>query len=148
MKTLLLDRTAWDLVLDTKGNIAAADDPYSIGQDICAAVRTNYGELWYDTAKGIPYYTEILGGAPALEFLKAKISEIASTVPQVTSVKVVITAFADRRISGQIQYTYTTIEADGSTSLAKSGIVTFIGTNTEVVTFVGISGFPITFTGS
>ena len=64
MKTLLLDRTAWDLCLDSNGNIALASEPYSLAQDVASAVRLFLGECYYDTTKGIPYWTEVLGMLP------------------------------------------------------------------------------------
>ena len=61
MNTLLLDRTVWDLVLDAGGNIARASNPYAVAQDVASAIKLFRGELFYDTAKGIPYWTEVLG---------------------------------------------------------------------------------------
>ncbi|AJJ19826.1 hypothetical protein [Yersinia intermedia] len=55
--TLLLDRTAWDLVLDANGDIAMASLPYSIAQDVASAIKTFIGECWYDTSQGVPYVT-------------------------------------------------------------------------------------------
>jgi len=60
-KTLLLDRTVWDLVLDSNGDIALASPPYALEQDVASAVRLFLGELWYDTTKGIPYLKKFLG---------------------------------------------------------------------------------------
>ena len=148
MNTLLLDRTAWDLVLDTHGNIALASDPYSIAQDVCSAVRLFLGELWYDTTRGIPYYGQILGESPALEFIKTQVVEAALAVPQVMSAECLITEYAGRQMRGQVQFTYTTQTAGASTNSDNSAIVTFIGDNTKIVVFVGDSGFPITFIGS
>ncbi len=39
-KTLLLDTDEWDLVLDANGDIALADEPYAISQDVASAIRT------------------------------------------------------------------------------------------------------------
>ena len=64
MKTLLLDRTQWDLVQDANGNIALATEPYARAQDVASACRLFRGELWYDTAAGIPYFEDILGKSP------------------------------------------------------------------------------------
>ena len=60
MKSLLLDRGAWDLVLDAEGNIAVCEEPYSIAQDVACACRTFKGELIYDVNDGVPYFSEIL----------------------------------------------------------------------------------------
>ena len=40
MNTLLLDQTAWDLVLDSAGNIALAAVPYARAQDVASAIKT------------------------------------------------------------------------------------------------------------
>jgi len=69
LNTLLLDQTAWDLVIDSNGNIAMASPPYSLAQDVASAIKLFQGELWYDTSKGIPYFNEILGHMPPLSLL-------------------------------------------------------------------------------
>lgn len=114
MKTLLLDRTAWDLVLDAAGNIALADEPYSIAQDVASAVRTFTGECWYDTQLGIPYWQQILGQWPPIVLVKAKLVDAALTVPGVVSAECVIVAFSKRKLTGQIQV----VDENGITSLA------------------------------
>jgi hypothetical protein len=111
--TLLLDRTLWDLCLDAKGNIAVATEPYAIAQDVASAVRLFRGELWYDTAPGVPYFEQILGRAPPLGVTKAAIVAAALTVPLVASVKVFISAAKGREIIGQIQVT----DTGGTTSV-------------------------------
>jgi len=104
MKSLLLDRTAWDLVLDINGNIAVATEPYAIAQDVANACRLFAGELYYDTSKGIPYFGEVLGKLPPLEVVRAKLTAAALAVPGVVSAQVVITEFKDRGIVGQVQF--------------------------------------------
>lgn len=110
--TLLLDQSAWDLVLDINGNIALAETPYSIAQDVASAVRTFLGECWYDTAQGLPYWQQILGDFPPLPFISQKIVTAALTVPNVVSAKVTFTSFINRDISGQILI----IDTDGATN--------------------------------
>lgn len=107
--TLLLDQGAWDLVLDSAGNIAVAQAPYSIAQDVASAVRTFLGECWYDTSQGLPYWQQILGKYPPLSFVRQKIREVALSVPDVAEVQVVITSFSARVLAGQIQI----IDTDG-----------------------------------
>ena len=103
--TLLLDRTTWDLVLDSSGNIAMASDPYSIAQDVASAVRTFLGECWYDTTKGVPYWNDILGKQPTLGVVKKDIVNAALTVQEVISAQCFITdfSFATRVLKGQVQ---------------------------------------------
>lgn len=108
MKSLLLDRTVWDLVLDTSGNIAVATEPYARAQDVACACRLFARELWYATNKGIPYFSDILGHWPPLEVVRAKLIEAALTVPGVVSAQVVISEFKNRAIVGQVQFIDTT----------------------------------------
>lgn len=115
MKSLLLDRTAWDLVLDVAGNIAVCTEPYSLAQDVANACRLFAGELWYDTPKGIPYFTEVLGHQPPLALVRSRLVEAALTVPGVVSAQVVITKFEGRTITGQVQFIDTTGASHGVT---------------------------------
>lgn len=103
MKTLLLDLDNWDLVIDLDGNIAVASDPYSMAQDAASAIRLFQGELYYNTLRGVPYWTSILGKAPPLTLVKAKLEEAALTVPGVVAVKIYISGFSDRTLTGQVQ---------------------------------------------
>ena len=64
MNTLLLDTVAWDLVLDSNGNIALAQPPYATAQDVASAIRLFLGELWYDQTQGVPYWQQFLGFNP------------------------------------------------------------------------------------
>lgn len=108
-KTLLLDRTAWDLVLDAGGNIAAADAPYSIAQDVASAVKTFTGDCWYDNSVGIPYFDQVLGQFPALQFVQSLLQDEALTVPNVAKAQVVGLDIVNRKLTGQIQV----IDTDG-----------------------------------
>lgn len=102
MKSLLLDRTAWDLVIDAAGNIAAATNPYALAQDVACAVKLFQGECWYDTTKGIPYWQDILGQWPPLSVVQAAIVKAALTVPGVIAARCDAINFADRTITGQV----------------------------------------------
>lgn len=103
MKTLLLDQGDWDFVLDISGNIAVADAPYAVAQDVASAVRVFAGELWYNIAEGIPYHGQILGARPNLQFLKSQIEAAALKVPTVVQARCLFANFADRVLTGQIQ---------------------------------------------
>ena len=107
--TLLLDQTAWDLVLDANGNIALAATPYAIAQDVASATRTFLGECWYDTSQGLPYWQEILGEFPPLYYIAQKMQAVALTVPDVAQVQVKFTKFQNRSLAGQIEF----IDTDG-----------------------------------
>jgi hypothetical protein len=103
MNTLLLDRTRWDLVADANGDIAMAQNPYAIAQDVASAIRLFRGELYYDTTQGVPYWQRILGKRPPLSLLKAAIVRAALTVPQVVRARCLIASFTGRVITGQVQ---------------------------------------------
>lgn len=105
MNTLLLDRTAWDLVLDASGNIAVAAEPYALAQDAASACKLFLGELYYDTSQGIPYFQQILGKFPSLALVKAQLVVAAMTVPGVVAAQVFITSLSGRALSGQVQVT-------------------------------------------
>jgi hypothetical protein len=103
--TLLLSRSAWDLCLDASGNIAAAAAPYALAQDAASAIRLFAHELWFDTAQGVPYFTQILGQAPPIAALKAAFVSAALTVPGVESAVCYLSAINGRTVSGQVQVT-------------------------------------------
>jgi hypothetical protein len=106
MDTLLLDTVRWDLVLDISGNIAVAAKPYAQAQDAASAIRLFQGELYYDTTKGVPYWSSILAKSPPpMALIKAKHEEAALTVPGVTGSRSFITDFSKRGLSGQVQIT-------------------------------------------
>lgn len=105
MDTLLLDRTTWDLCLDSFGNIALASEPYALAQDAASAIRLFAGELWYDTTQGIPYFAQILGRTPPIALMKSQFVAAALTVPGVVSARCFINSISDRKVTGQIQVT-------------------------------------------
>lgn len=111
--TLLLDTVAWDLVLDSNGNIALAEPPYATAQDVSSAIRTFQGELWYDTTQGVPYWQKLLGNNPTSSQIISAFNEAALTVPSVANSSTVITSLAGREISGQVQFT----TSDGTTTI-------------------------------
>lgn len=113
MDTLLLDTIAWDLVVDSNGNIAVASDPYSQAQDAASAIRTFLGEVYYDTTLGVDYST-ILDAFPSISQMKQQFVNAALTVPGVVSAVVYITTFSNRTITGQVQI----INESGNTAAA------------------------------
>lgn len=105
MKTLLLDLSQWDLLLDAGGNLAIAEAPYQRAQDVASALRTFLGEVWYDVSVGIAYFQEILGHTPPLTTFQELMIAAAKTVPGVVSAECTIEAFEDRRVHGQVTFT-------------------------------------------
>lgn len=108
--TLLLDQSAWDLVLDANNNIALAGAPYSVAQDVASATRTFLGECWYNASLGLPYWQNILGELPPLQYISQQMIQQAYTIPNVVSAQVQFQSFENRSLSGQIQI----IDTDGA----------------------------------
>lgn len=107
MNTLYLT-PAWDLTNDAIGNIAMASAPYALAQDAASAIRTFEGEVYYDTTQGVPYWAQVLGQAPPLALVKAKLVAAALTVPDVAAAAVYFTSFQNRALNGQVQVTSAT----------------------------------------
>lgn len=101
--TLLLDTVAWDLCLDARGNWAYAMPPYAVIQSVASACKLFLGELWFDTAKGIPYFTDVFGQPYPLPLLKSDLVQAALSVPGVSAAVVYLDAIADRHVTGQVQ---------------------------------------------
>lgn len=110
MKTALLDRTEWDLVLDAAGNLAIASEPYQLAQDVASAVRLFAGELWYDLRKGVPYFSDVLGHSPPITYFQALMESAAMTVPGVVAATCDITSRDNRTVTGEIRFTTDTGE--------------------------------------
>lgn len=102
--TLLLDRTSWDLCLNSSGDIAVASEPYSQEQDVASECRVFAGEVYYDTTQGIPY-PGILGQPVPVQVLKESLIAAAQRVPGVSNAVAYLTDVQARAISGQIQFT-------------------------------------------
>ncbi|WP_311271091.1 hypothetical protein [Sphingobium sp. WCS2017Hpa-17] len=102
--TLLLDRDTWDLCADAQGNIAVATEPYSLSQDVASECRVYLGECYYDTTRGIPYPSQVLGQMQPVQVLKESLVTAASLVPGVSDVTVFLTGITNREIGGQIQF--------------------------------------------
>lgn len=105
MNTLLLDNSAWDLVLDSSGNIALAEAPYAVAQDVASAIRTFLGEVYYDTTLGVAYWQQLLGQPLSQALVIRAMNAAVLTVPDVISANTAITSFSGRQVSGQVQFT-------------------------------------------
>lgn len=104
LNTLLLDRSKWDLVLDSAGNIALAKPPYALEQDVASAVQLFLGELWYQGDKGIPYFEQVLGQLPPLSLFVSLVEKAAFTVSGVIEARCIVSTFNNREVSGQIRF--------------------------------------------
>lgn len=102
--TLLLDLDNWDLVIDSAGNVAVASPPYSLAQDVASAIRLFLGEQWYASDTGVPYYSEILGKLPSQSLFIKMLEAAALRVPGVSMVRVILSTFSNRIVSGQVQF--------------------------------------------
>lgn len=107
MASLLLSPQTWDLLVDADGNIAKAEAPYALAQDVACACKLFQGELYYDVNQGVPYWQSILGQFPPLQFVKAAYVTAALTVPGIVAAVCFITSFVNRSLSGQVQTTDT-----------------------------------------
>jgi hypothetical protein len=107
MKTLILALDTWDLIIDLSGNIAVAEAPYSVTQDVSSSIMVYLGEVWYDTTDGIDYLGRVLGERPSLQFLKSKIEAQALKVPTVARAVCSFVKFEDRVLDGQVLITDT-----------------------------------------
>lgn len=54
-KSLLLEKSTWDIELDDMGNIAITQNPYAIAQNVACAVSTFLGESIVNSNIGIDY---------------------------------------------------------------------------------------------
>jgi hypothetical protein len=118
MQTLLLDQQAWDLVVDAKGNIAVAANPYSLAQDAASAIRTYRGECFWNTLVGVPYLSKIFGKSLPLPLFKQELIAAALTVPDVVSAQVFVSAIRERTLTGQVQVVSATGQTSAPTTFA------------------------------
>ena len=104
MDTLFLSN-AWDLALNSAGNIAMASNPYSLAQDAASSCRTAVGDLRFAPTEGIPYFTQVLGQLPPLNDIRSMYVAAALRVPDVVEARVFFSSFTNRTLSGQLQVT-------------------------------------------
>lgn len=112
MNTMLLDVGLWDLTLDAGGNIAMAQAPYALAQDVASACRTVLGEVYYDTTQGVDYFGQIFGKTPPASVFEQMFVAAALTVPGVVTATCVIESYSaeTRQATGQVQFT----DSDGN----------------------------------
>lgn len=106
MSTLYLVPETWDLAVDAKRCIAIATNPYQTAQSVANACRLWRGEAPFNTDRGIPYETEVLGQLTPERQLAGWYEDEARTVPNVASAIAIIN-YANRALTGQIQVTLT-----------------------------------------
>jgi hypothetical protein len=139
MNTLLLSLDQWDLVVDASHNLAVASDPYSVAQDVASSVRTFSGECWYNTARGLPYFAQILGQSPPLAFVKSQIASNAALVPGCNGPVVFIGGIKNRALTGQVQFT----DSNGTAQATTFGPAPTQGYDSSANALTDSSGNPI-----
>lgn len=117
--TILLDVSTWDLTLNANNDVARADPPYAVSQDMSSQCRQWKGEYIYSSTDGVPLAT-ILGEAPNLGLMKSDFAVAAGQVPGTSNVKCFIESITERRVTGQVQATVTL--ANGSTLVVPANI--------------------------
>jgi hypothetical protein len=102
--TLLLDQTAWDVVLDSAGNIAMAQPPYAVSQDVASALKLFQGEGYYNTERGVPYFEQILGQLPPAAIIASLLEDEAKTVPGVVEAQLTLVDLTNREVEAQLLF--------------------------------------------
>ncbi|QDH17396.1 hypothetical protein [Swingsia samuiensis] len=103
MRSLLLDRSTWDLVVDANGNLALCDEPYATLQAVACAARCWLGDHFYDTSLGISYQQMSAPGGFPVATLKNQIEQAAASVDGVQSAQCLLVGpRADRSLGGTI----------------------------------------------
>lgn len=102
MKTLPLNVSTWDLVLDGDGNWNLAEPYISVAQDVASAWKTFLGECWYDTTLGMPLMQSIFGQLPPASLVVSKLTSQAFTIADVKDVRIVsLQLLPNRALTGQ-----------------------------------------------
>lgn len=106
--TIYLDPDSWDLALTVNGDIAIADAPYSLAQDVASTCRLWEGEYIYDITQGIPYETAVLGQLIPINVLTEIYNKNSVTVPDIATASTLLQYNRENRVlSGQINLTLT-----------------------------------------
>lgn len=104
MLSLLLDKN-WDITLDSAGNLAVADNDYSIAQAVANAVKLFTNDAYFDTQAGIPHFEISLKRNVSASVVRARIKEAAENVPGVKSATVNIIEIKDNALQAEILIT-------------------------------------------
>lgn len=114
-RNMQLDTSTWDLMLDGGGDLAIADGPYSVAQDVASSCLVFSGECYYDTSLGIPWKMEVLGMRPTPGFIQQKMQAEARKLPIVDqALASVFFDKATRTMRGTIRVT----DTDGNVAQA------------------------------
>lgn len=105
MDTLLLNPVSGDMLIDAKGNIAVATNPYSMSQDVASALKTFLGEVYYDTGLGVPYFQNILGYTESASYIAVQLENAALQVPGIVAAQLTGLELNNRVLTGTIKVT-------------------------------------------
>ena len=105
IQTIFLNPNTWDLDIDEKGNIAVADAPYALAQDVSSAIRLFKGEQIYNSTIGVPYLQQLLGLSPPISMIKAEIVKAALRVNGIVSATCYIDSTTSRNVKGRVLLT-------------------------------------------
>lgn len=86
---LSLEKSTWDLHLDSTGNIATVGDsdfPSLLSQRITHRLQTFKGECFLDREIGVPYFEEILKKNPDLSRIRSLLATIINGVEGVSNI--------------------------------------------------------------
>jgi hypothetical protein len=105
--SLLLDNDNNDLCADAMGNIALAQPPYAVAQDVATAIKTFLGDCIYDVTLGVDYFGQLLGHVAPASLLKQRMIQAALGYPQGFIVKASVTlqSVANRQVTGFVSFT-------------------------------------------
>ena len=104
MLSLLLDKN-WDITLDSAGNLAVADNDYSIAQAVANAVKLFTNDAYFDTQAGIPHFDITLKRNPSSVVIRARLKEAAENVPGVKSANVDLIEISNNTLRAEILIT-------------------------------------------
>jgi len=110
--SLYLDPDSWDITFDANGSLKTVSNPYSIAQDVACALKTVYGECYFDNTIGVPYYDQLLGRPVTTSAVISKLKSEAERLSTVKSVNVTLVPDRTTRVTkGYITITDTNSES-------------------------------------
>lgn len=107
-RTLLLNRTTWDVTLDGSGRIALAGEDYATAQNVANEARLFISDAYFIQDQGIPHFAVDLGRRINTSVLRSYLRRAAMRSPDVKEVLEVNIISIDpktRMLSGDIKFT-------------------------------------------
>jgi len=108
MNTLAVGTETRDLELDLSGNMKVLTGPGAIAQDVASALKLFAGELWYDTTRGLPYYSQVLGKNFNRPLLQGLMDQAALSMPGVVKAQTTLQPPVNRELHGSVEVIDTT----------------------------------------